>query len=109
MRLTLPQQSVSGKEYQIMMTMTNITTLTKSRPLEACVAAVIEKSIRPSFTQPFEYIRATANNQGEVHLSGLVHDLQLAEDTARLVREIPGVRFVFNDVSILCVGCAIEL
>ena len=92
-----------------MMTMTGMNTVTTNRLLETLVADVIAESIKPSYTQPFEYIRVSANNQGEVHLNGLVHDPQLAEKAVQLVRAIPGVRFVFNDVSILCVGCAIEL
>jgi len=92
-----------------MMTMSGLNTVTTNRSLETLVADVIAKAIKPSYTQPFEYIRVRANNQGEVHLNGLVHDSQLAEKAVQLVRAIPGVRFVFNDVSTLCVGCAIEL
>jgi len=87
----------------------SVTAPVTSRQLEARASAIIAEWIMPSYTQPFEYIRASANNQGEIHLRGLVHDQQLTEEAVRRVQDIPGVRCVYNDISILCSGCAIEL
>ena len=91
------------------MMMNIMTAPTVDRALEVQAVEIIARSIKPLFAQPFEYISVSANTQGEVHLNGLVHDRLLAENAVQLVREIPGVRFAFNDISTLCVGCAIEL
>ena len=71
------------------------------RSLQARVEATVERWIRPCYTAVFEHIAVSANDQGEVWLSGLVTDPQTVEEAVRMIKGMPGVRFVFNYVTVM--------
>lgn len=72
-----------------------------NRSLQARVEAALDRWIRPCYTATYEHIAVSANDQGEVWLSGLVADPLTVDEAVRLIREMPGVRFVFNYVTIM--------
>jgi osmotically-inducible protein OsmY len=71
------------------------------RSLQARVEAAVERWIRPCYTASCEHIAVSANDQGEVWLSGLVADPLTVEEAVRLIRGMLGVRYVFNYVTVM--------
>ena len=71
------------------------------RNLQARVEAAVERWIRPCYAAACEHIAVSANEQGEVWLSGLVTDPQTVEEAVRMIKGMPGVRFVFNYVTVM--------
>jgi osmotically-inducible protein OsmY len=69
--------------------------------LQARVEAAVERWIGPCYTAACEHIAVSANDQGEVWLSGLVTDPQTVEEAVRMIKGMPGVRFVFNYVTVM--------
>src|SRR5258708_22944681 len=71
------------------------------RGLQARIEAVVERWIQPCYTAVYEHIAVSANDQGEVWLSGLVTDPQIVEEAVQMIKGLPGVRFVFNYVTLM--------
>ena len=77
--------------------------------LQARVDSQLDRWIKPCYTKPFEYIGANANDRGEVWLSGLVKDPQLVAEAIRVLREVPGVKCVFDHVTVMHAGRSITM
>ncbi len=58
---------------------------------------------------PYEHLYTTANDQGEVHLHGLLGCTYPLNDLIGIIRDVPGVRFVFNDVTLVYTGSSVAL
>ena len=83
----------------------------EDRILQARVEAVVERWIQPCYTAIYEHIAVSTNDQGEVWLSGLVTDPQIVEEAVRMIKGLPGVRFVFNYVTVMITpqfGCTVR-
>lgn len=79
------------------------------RILEDRVTAALNKWLGFCPPEHYEHLYVTANDQGEVHLHGLVARTYPLSDLIDLIRSVPGVRFVFNDVTLVYTGNAIAL
>ncbi len=77
--------------------------------LQAQVQAALDRWLQSCYTKPGEYIVANANDLGEIWLSGLVGDQHIVDEAIHLARELPGVRRIFNSVTIMYTGPAIKL
>jgi hypothetical protein len=77
---------------------------TANRELQERVQKAIDHWINPCFTKPYEHIIASANDQGEVYLYGLVEDGYKVDEAMWLVKSLPAVRFVFNLVTVIYNG-----
>src|SRR5579859_704321 len=71
------------------------------RNLQVRVEAAVERWIRPCYTASCEHIAVSANDQGEIWLSGLVTDPTTAGEAVRMIKGMPGVRFVFNYITVM--------
>ncbi|HLY25523.1 MAG TPA: BON domain-containing protein [Aggregatilineales bacterium] len=80
-----------------------------NRKLQAEAESLLERWITPCYVSSCEHIAVSANDQGEVWLSGLVHDPRIADEATRLVRALAGVHFVLNYVTVKHTGDAIAL
>ena len=81
--------------------MENTLDLGQNRRLQAEAEALLERYLRPSYLTTDEHLAVSANEQGEVWLSGLVHDSRLAQEAIRLVKTLAGVTVVFNYVTMM--------
>lgn len=84
-------------------------TPTEDRVLEDRVNAALKRWFSYCPPAPFEHLSITANDQGEVHLHGLVGSHYPLADVIGLIKEVSGVRFVFNDVTLVFTGCSVAL
>jgi hypothetical protein len=84
-------------------------TPTEDRILEDRVNVTLKQWLTYCPPAPHEHLSTTANDQGEVHLHGLVGCNYPLADVIALIRGVPGVRFVFNDVTLVYTGCSVAL
>ena len=68
--------------------------------LQTKVESALDRWIRPTYLAAHEHIAISVNDQGEVWLSGLLDNPKVAEEAVRIVKGLPGVRFVFNYITI---------
>jgi hypothetical protein len=80
-----------------------------NRTLEAHVQAVVDGWLRYKNRPTCEYVTATANDQGEVTLHGRIDDLSLVWEVEEVVADVPGVRFVFNHILMVCCAEPVRL
>ncbi len=79
------------------------------RRLQAFVQYVLDQLMVKQHVQPFECLRAEANDQGEVWLHGFVEDPTLAENAIAIAEDVPGVHCVFNNIVVAYRGVAMAL
>lgn len=84
-------------------------TPTEDRTLEDQVNVTLTNWLGFCPLGPYEHLYITANDQGEVHLHGLVGCTYPLTDLIGLIREVPDVRFVFNDVTLVYTGKSVAL
>jgi len=80
-----------------------------NRKLQSEAEALLERWITPCYVSSSEHIAVSANDQGELWLSGLVHDRRIADEAVRLIQALGGVRFVFNYVTVKYTGDVVTL
>ena len=84
-------------------------TPTEDRILEDRVNSVLNHWLSYCPPAPFEHLSIIANDQGEVHLHGLVSCPYPLADLIGLIQDVSGVRFVYNDVTLVYTGCSVAL
>ena len=77
------------------------------RALQERVQTALDRWIGPCYTKSYEHITARANECGEVWLSGLSGNAETVDEAVALTEEVPGVRCVFNQVTMIQNGSEI--
>ena len=85
------------------------TTPCKSGKLQANVQANLNRWMGPCYNAPYEHITARANDYGEVYLTGLVDDHKLVEEGLRMLNDMPGIKCVADQVTVLYHGVPVVL
>ena len=80
-----------------------------ARKLQANIQANLNRWMGPCYTAPYEHITASANEAGEVCLSGLVDDHKIVEEALQMLKGMPGVTCISDRVTVLYRGKAIIL
>jgi len=80
-----------------------------SSKLQVNVQANLNRWMGPCYTAPYEHITACANDHGEVYLTGLVDDHQIVDEALQMVKGIPGVTCITDQVTVLYHGAPVRL
>ena len=77
--------------------------------LQAIVQANLNRWMAPCYSEPYEHISATANDQGEVSLSGLVNDHRIVDEAINMLKSYPGIRCIRDGVTVIYHGVPLKL
>lgn len=80
-----------------------------SGKLQASVQANLNRWMAPCYTAPYEHITATANDQGEVVLFGLVNDHGIVDEAIQMVKALYDIHFVSDHVTVMYKGSPVKL